>query len=192
LKQSDPDDQNDNEAYHASNIADERTLAWAYNLDSLPSEEFAAYNWPPSIYEAAQHVYPTSLPPRQPYVPAYNHSMSVEECWQPSSTAVFSHPDRSRYLKPLQVNSMNRMDSENFVTLSCPDFGPGSTTDDLTPSVSESANENEDVSSSIAKYVDQHTSLTDITDSSEATSQVCAVLSAWTSRHSPANMHREI
>ncbi|CAN9382960.1 unnamed protein product [Alternaria alternata] len=61
--QSDSNDPND-EAYLASHTADERKLAWAYQLDSLPSEEIAAYIWPPSVYEAAQNVHLASLPPR--------------------------------------------------------------------------------------------------------------------------------
>jgi hypothetical protein len=190
LKQSNPSDPTDDETYHSSSTADDRSLVWANPLESFPSQELAAFSWPPSVYEAAQDVYP-SLSPMQPYALVNSYTMSVGGSWQPSPTAVLSYPDRSRYLESAQVNDVNRMHEQNLFAMSYPDPGPGSSTDKPTPPALESAHDNGDGSSSAPRYVARNTLSMDVVDMNTATSLVYAAWCARTTRHSQADTHRE-
>ncbi|KAF7671599.1 hypothetical protein GT037_010411 [Alternaria burnsii] len=148
--ESNSNDPND-ETYLASHTADERTLAWAYQSDSLPSEEIAAYIWPPSVYEAAQDVYLASLPPRNSQLPIDHHTISVGESWQPSLAATSCYSDRRRHLEQQQVSSMNIPDGRYLSTWNSTDLGPESTTGNPTPPTSDTANNKEDNSSNITR-----------------------------------------
>ncbi|KAL1795240.1 hypothetical protein ACET3X_007056 [Alternaria dauci] len=174
-----PNDPNDDETYHTPNTTDERTFAWASQSNSLPPEDLAAYIWPPSVYEAAQNVYLTSLPPRHPYIPVGYHTMSVGEPWQPSLAATSSYSDRSRHLEQLQVNSRNGPDSGGLLGLSYTGLRQDSTTGNPTPPASDTAN-------------DRDTSSHIVNDKSSLRCLVCLDKPAFTGQYAQRNLNRHM
>ncbi|CAI9629520.1 unnamed protein product [Alternaria burnsii] len=177
--ESNSNDPND-ETYLASHTADERTLAWAYQSDSLPSEEIAAYIWPPSVYEAAQDVYLASLPPRNSQLPIDHHTISVGESWQPSLAATSCYSDRRRHLEQQQVSSMNIPDGRYLSTWNSTDLGPESTTGNPTPPTSDTANNKEDNSSNITS------------DKSSLRCSVCVDKPLFTGQYAQRNLNRHM
>jgi hypothetical protein len=123
---------------HAPNMADENTIAWA----SCPSGEFAAYLWPPSVYEAARHVNPACLPSRLPdYIPFDNLVMPAEEPWQPSHAPLSTYRERSRNVELLQADNVNRAYDESSFAPNNPGVGSSSMINETTPPVSVHADD---------------------------------------------------
>jgi hypothetical protein len=116
-------DSNYHNGHEDLNEVNSRAHISTYRLTSLPPEEFAEYNWPPSIYQAAQHAYSTPLPLRQRLAPDVNgHAISEEEGWQVYHTAPFSFLERSRDLALPQMDDSIGMYYEDPSAMVYPDF----------------------------------------------------------------------
>jgi hypothetical protein len=134
----DPNDYDRDQTSYAPSIADENTLVWA----SCPSGEFAAYLWPPSIREAAQHVNPACLPLRSPEnIPFENLVMPVGASWQPSPAALSTYRERSRNVELLRANHVNRAYGERPFAPNDVEVGLISTLYEVTPPVSAHADD---------------------------------------------------
>ena len=123
-------DLNHNDSYEDLNKIHSPAPTSNYRLTSLPLENFAQYDWPPSIYQAAQSAYSTPLPLRQRLAPTINDQVvSEEEPWQMYHARSFSYLERSRDLGLPHMDDSTRVWHENLSAVVYPNFGASSTTE---------------------------------------------------------------
>ena len=123
----DRDETYDNLGFH-----DEHTLGNDYHPDPLPSVEYAFNLWPPSIYEAAQYAYPSSLPLRQLHsTPSVDREALPRDPWQSPNTAFPTYREDNQSSGHSQMNDVSQLHSGSVFETSPLDRRLSSTLDDV-------------------------------------------------------------